>query len=107
MIVTMVTAICTMSLLNISGKAVHIMSSMIPIFIIPIAVLDAVHILSEFFDRYQTSKDRRKTITGVMDALYTPMLYTSITTAVGFGSLKGESMRKLRSNLTKNRDSEK
>ena len=28
------------------------MSSMIPIFIMPIAVLDAVHILSDFYDRY-------------------------------------------------------
>jgi hypothetical protein len=87
MIVTMVSVICTMSLLIISGKTVHIMSSMIPIFIMPIAVLDSIHILSEFFDRYQATKDRRKTILGVMDALYTPMLYTSLTTAVGFASL--------------------
>lgn len=87
MIVVMVSVICTMSLLIISGKTVHIMSSMIPIFIMPIAVLDSIHILSEFFDRYQATKDRRKTILGVMDALYTPMLYTSLTTAVGFASL--------------------
>jgi predicted RND superfamily exporter protein len=87
LIIAMVSVICTMSLLVISGKTVHIMSSMIPIFIVPIAVLDAVHILSEFFDRYQATKDRRETITGVMDTLYTPMLYTSLTTAVGFASL--------------------
>jgi predicted RND superfamily exporter protein len=87
LIVAMVSVICTMSLLVISGKTVHIMSSMIPIFIVPIAVLDAVHILSEFFDRYQTTRDPRRTITGVMDTLYTPMLYTSLTTSVGFASL--------------------
>lgn len=87
MIVAMVSVIFTMSLLIISGKTVHIMSSMIPIFILPIAVLDSIHILSEFFDRYQEIKDRRKTILGVMDSLFTPMLYTSITTAVGFASL--------------------
>jgi predicted RND superfamily exporter protein len=87
LIVAMVSVVCTMSLLVISGKTVHIMSSMIPIFIVPIAVLDAVHILSEFFDRYQETRDPRKTITGVMDTLFTPMLYTSLTTAVGFASL--------------------
>lgn len=87
MIVAMVSVICTMGLLIATGNTVHIMSSMIPIFIMPIAVLDAVHILSEFFDRYQETKDRRKTITGVMDTLFTPMLYTSLTTAVGFASL--------------------
>jgi len=53
----------------------------------PIAVLDAVHILSEFFDHYQESKDRRKTILSVMRTLFKPMLYTTLTTAVGFASL--------------------
>ena len=87
MIVAVVAVICTMGLLIATGNTVHIMSSMIPIFIMPIAVLDAVHILSEFFDRYQESRDRRKTILGVMDTLFMPMLYTSLTTAAGFASL--------------------
>ena len=87
MIVAVVSTICTMGLLVATGNTVHIMSSMIPIFIIPIAVLDAIHILSEFFDRYQQTRDRKKTITGVMETLFTPMLYTSLTTMVGFASL--------------------
>lgn len=87
MIVAVVSVVCTMGLLIATGNTVHIMSSMIPIFIVPIAVLDAIHILSEFFDRYQETKDRRKTIVSVMDALFIPMLYTSLTTAAGFASL--------------------
>ncbi|MDY6823699.1 MAG: MMPL family transporter [Thermodesulfobacteriota bacterium] len=87
MIVALVCVIMTMGLLVATGNTIHIMSSMIPIFIMPIAVLDAVHILSEFFDRYQETKDRRKTIIEVMNTLFMPMLYTTITTAVGFGSL--------------------
>ena len=46
MIVAMVSVIFTMGLLIVTGNTVHIMSSMIPIFIMPIAVLDSVHILS-------------------------------------------------------------
>ncbi|MBN1256231.1 MAG: MMPL family transporter [Planctomycetes bacterium] len=87
MIVAVVCVIQTMGLLVTTGHTIHIMSSMIPIFIMPIAVLDAIHILSEFFDRYQESKDKRETILKVMDTLFTPMLYTSLTTAVGFASL--------------------
>jgi len=87
MIVAMVSVICTMSLLVITDNTVHIMSSMIPIFIMPIAVLDAIHILSDFFDRYPRTRDRRATILNVMKDLFTPMLYTSLTTAVGFASL--------------------
>ncbi len=87
MIIAMVSVICTMGLLVVTGNTIHIMSSMIPIFIMPIAVLDSIHILSDFFDRYQETKDRRKTMENVMRALFVPMLYTSLTSAAGFLSL--------------------
>ncbi|MHC5035059.1 MAG: efflux RND transporter permease subunit, partial [Planctomycetota bacterium] len=87
MIVALVSVVVTMGLLIGLGYTVHIMSSMIPIFIMPIAVLDAIHILSEFFDRYQATRDRRATILRVMQELFVPMLYTSLTSAAGFASL--------------------
>lgn len=87
MIVAMVSVICTMGLLIGTGYTVHIMSSMIPIFIMPIAVLDSIHILSEFFDRYREIGNRRETIFKVMGELFMPMLYTSLTSAAGFASL--------------------
>lgn len=85
--VAMVAVIFSMGLLIATGNTLHIMSSMIPIFIMPIAVLDSIHILSEFFDRHKKSQDRRVTIIGVMDTLFKPMLFTSLTTAIGFLSL--------------------
>ncbi len=87
MILAMVCSLTTMALLIISGNTIHIMSSMIPIFIMPIAVLDAIHILSDFFDEYQKRKDRRETILYVMQHLFTPMLFTTLTTMAGFASL--------------------
>lgn len=87
MIIAMVSVISTMGLLIGLGYPVHIMSSMIPIFLMPIAVVDSVHILSEFFDLYTKEKGRRKTATEVMGDLFTPMLYTSLTSAAGFASL--------------------
>jgi len=87
MIVAMVSVICTMGLLIGTGNTLHIMSSMIPIFLMPIAVVDSIHILSEFFDTYRHTRDRRKTTERVMDELFMPMLYTSLTSAAGFASL--------------------
>lgn len=87
MIVAMVSVISTMGLLIGMGYPVHIMSSMIPIFLMPIAVVDSVHILSEFFDLYTKKKGRRKTAIEVMSNLFMPMLYTSLTSAAGFASL--------------------
>ncbi len=87
MIVAMVSVISTMGLLIGLGFPVHIMSSMIPIFLMPIAVVDSVHILSEFFDLYTKEKGRVGTVKEVMSNLFTPMLYTSLTSAAGFASL--------------------
>jgi len=87
MIIAIVSVIGAMGLLISTGHTVHIMSSMIPIFLMPIAVVDSVHILSEFFDRYPSIGDRRKTCRAVIDTLFMPMLYTSLTSAAGFASL--------------------
>lgn len=86
-LMAVVCAVQTMSLLVISGNTIHIMSSMIPIFIIPIQVLDDIHVISEFFDRYRQVGDRRETLIEVMETLFWPLLFTSLTTTAGFASL--------------------
>ena len=87
MALTMLSVIWTMGLLIGSGFSLHIMSSMIPIFLMPIAILDSVHVLSEFFDRYPRYKDKRKTLRAVYQELFLPITFTSLTTAVAFASL--------------------
>ncbi|MCW5212901.1 MMPL family transporter [Desulfobulbus sp. TB] len=87
MIIAVCTVIITMGMLIGTGHTLHIMSSMIPIFIMPIAVVDSVHILSEFFDAYQQRKNRKKTLIHVLGHLFKPMLFTSLTSAAGFASL--------------------
>lgn len=69
------------------GYPVHIMSSMIPIFLMPIAILNDVHVLSEFADRYGAIRDKRRTLLVVMEELYLPSFLAPLTTAVGFASL--------------------
>jgi len=83
----MLSIIWIMGLLIGAGYKVHIMSSMIPIFLMPISVVDSIHILSEFFDEYSGGTGRKETFSKVFDKLMTPMLYTSITSTVGFASL--------------------
>lgn len=87
MLVALFSIIFTMGLLIGLGFDVHIMSSMIAIFLMPIAVADAVHILSEFYDTYPRFKDKAKTIRHVVGHLFMPMFFTSLTTMAGFASL--------------------
>lgn len=87
MLVAVVTITWTMGLLIGLGYTVHIMSSMIPIFLFPIAVLNSIHIISAFHERYQRYKHLKTTIQHTMEELFAPMLFTSLTTVVGFASL--------------------
>lgn len=85
LMIAMVSVLITMGLFIGTGNTLHIMSSMIPIFIMPIAVLDSVHVISHFYDSYDG--DRRKALLHSMKDLWRPMLFTSLTTSVGFASL--------------------
>ncbi|WP_439509577.1 efflux RND transporter permease subunit [Marinimicrobium koreense] len=87
MIVSVSTVLITMGALIGAGFTVHIMSSMIAIFLMPIAVVDSVHIMSEFADRYRKGSSVRQVVTEVMGHLFTPMLFTSVTSSIGFLSL--------------------
>ena len=87
MIVAIVSVVATMGLLIGLGFNVHIMSSMIAIFLMPISVADSVHILSEFYDTYPQFRDKSATVKHVVGHLFYPMLYTSLTTIAGFASL--------------------
>jgi hypothetical protein len=87
MVVAMMSVIWTMGLLILTGNTVHIMSSMIPIFLMPIAVLNSIHMISEFHDRYKAYKHKDTTIRHTVNELFVPMLFTSLTTVTGFLSL--------------------
>ncbi|MCP4566730.1 MAG: MMPL family transporter [FCB group bacterium] len=87
MIVAVTSIIWTMGALVWTGNSVHIMSSMIPIFLFPIAVLNSIHIISEFHDHYGKNKHKEKAIRHTIGELFKPMLFTSATTVVGFLSL--------------------
>ncbi|HDO36048.1 MAG TPA: RND transporter [Nitrospirae bacterium] len=87
MILAMFAVIWTMGAMIGLGYTVHIMSSMIPVFLMPIAICDSVHILSDFHEKLPRLRDRKKAILQVYEELIKPMFFTSATTAVGFSTL--------------------
>ncbi|NNE44492.1 MAG: MMPL family transporter, partial [Gemmatimonadetes bacterium] len=87
MIVAMMTVLWTMGALVGTGFTVHIMSSMIPVFLMPIAVLDSIHILSEVHDQRSRFRSMKETMEHVLNHLFMPITLTTITTMVGFSAL--------------------
>lgn len=86
MVIATVTVVVALGSMIALGFPVHILSSMLPIFLMSISICDSIHVLSEFFDVYTVEKGRKDSIKEVMGTLFLPMLYTSLTTAAGFFS---------------------
>lgn len=84
--VAMVASTWSMGLLVGVGQPVHIMSSMMPVFLMAIAT-DSIHIFNEFYFRLRESPDRRRAILDTMQVVGPPVRYTALTTAAGFGVL--------------------
>ncbi|OGC76026.1 MAG: hypothetical protein A2Z27_05550 [candidate division Zixibacteria bacterium RBG_16_50_21] len=75
-----------MGLLIGLGFPVHIMSSMIPVFLMAIST-DSIHIFNEFYFRFNEIKDKKRAVIDTMDSVGVPVRYTALATAVGFGVL--------------------
>ena len=86
LLIAMVSVIWTMGLMVWLRIPVHIMASMTPVFLMSYGVVDGVHVLSEFRDKLRHA-GKRQAILEVMTELKLPMLFTSLTTMVGFASL--------------------
>jgi uncharacterized protein len=84
--VAMLASLCSMGLLVAVGQPVHIMSSMMPVFLMAIAT-DSIHIFNEFYFRLKETPDRRRAVLETLQTVGPPVRYTALATAAGFGVL--------------------
>ncbi|MBI3961596.1 MAG: MMPL family transporter, partial [Deinococcus sp.] len=87
MMVALLSVIWTMGLMIGLGFPVHIMSSMAPVFLMAYGVGDGIHLLSEYHDRRARGEGRIPAVRETLRELWTPVLYTSLTTVAGFASM--------------------
>ncbi|MBI2505691.1 MAG: MMPL family transporter [Candidatus Latescibacteria bacterium] len=86
MAVAMISVIWSMGLLIGLGFPVHIMSSMIPVFLMAIST-DSIHIFNELCFRFKEVKNKRQAILDTMAVVGAPVSSTAFAAAAGFGSL--------------------
>ncbi len=86
MSVAFLSIIWSMGLLIGLGYPVHIMSSMIPVFLMAIAT-DSVHIFNEFYFRLKEIRNKKQAILETLTVVGPPVRYTALATAAGFGVL--------------------
>jgi predicted RND superfamily exporter protein len=66
---------------------IYIAGTLVPPILMAIGCADGIHILERYFDQASGMSSRDEVIVSTMVALWRPVLFTSITTAIGFGSL--------------------
>jgi predicted RND superfamily exporter protein len=71
---------------------IYISGTLIPPIILAVGCADGIHILERYFDEARKTPDKNAAIVATMSALWRPVVFTSLTTAIGFGSLMFGSM---------------
>lgn len=90
LLIAIFSLIWTLGLMAACDVKQNIITSMMPVFIISIAVCDAIHFLADYYRNLPSNPDRQARIDtafSVMQQLFWPMFVTCMTTLVGFFSL--------------------
>ena len=90
LLIAVVALFWTLGLMAAAGVKQNIVSSMLPVFIIAIAVCDAIHFLSTYYRLLPHNPDRAARTQAASEALrklFWPMLVTTVTTVAGFFAL--------------------
>lgn len=90
LLIAIFSLIWTLGLMAACGVKQNIITSMMPVFIISIAVCDAIHFLADYYRHLPPNPDRQARVEAAfscMKQLFWPMFVTCMTTLVGFFSL--------------------
>lgn len=76
-----------MGFLGVSGRELNAMAALYPVLMIIVGTSDVIHIMSKYIDELRKGVGRREAIRTTVKEIGLATLLTSITTAIGFGSL--------------------
>jgi hypothetical protein len=92
MLIVWFTVLFTVAAITLSGGYLEIMSSTIAPILLCVGVADSIHMISKFDDAVQNGMKQRKAIIEMLITLGSATFLTSITTAIGFGTLMTSSV---------------
>lgn len=93
MISIVVTSVWTMGLVAMTGTSLNMVTVALPAVLSVLALANGIHIASSFAMERLHSDDSRDAMGRTLRRLIKPAVFTSVTTAVGFGSLSLSGMQ--------------
>ncbi len=94
--VTIIALTIVLGIMAVTGSPITMLFSMIPSIILGIGIATAVHVITEYQIHLRKGEDNKTAIINAVKLVGFPCLFTSITTAIGFGSLITSSMSVMR-----------
>jgi len=95
-IVVMVTAIWLLSIMELLGKPINVITTLLPCILFVVGVSDVVHIVSKYLEELRTGQQKIDALKTAFREVGMATLLTSITTAVGFLTLLTASIHPIR-----------
>lgn len=82
--VTLCSVVWTLGVMALMGFQMTIVSVVIPVILIAIVNADSIHILTRYQEALHDQSDKRQALLLALNTISEPVIYTSLTSAVGF-----------------------
>lgn len=96
MVVVVISVLWTLGIMNLLGKSIDIMCSMLPTMIFIAGMSDVVHFFSKYFEELAKGSERKKIYPMILKEVGFPTFLTLLTTVVGFLSLLFSSIQPIK-----------
>ncbi|MFH5885026.1 RND family transporter [Halalkalibaculum sp. DA3122] len=87
MLIVWLTILFTLAIMQLTGGYFEVMSSTIAPILLCVGIADSIHMISKYDDARTDGLDKRQSIVEMLLTLGSATFLTSITTAIGFGTL--------------------
>lgn len=85
--VVLLAVVWTMGLLSLLGRPIDLLTGIVPVIFIAMGSADGIHFMRRFYEARAAGAERREAVKITMREMGTPIVFTSITTMIGFASL--------------------
>jgi predicted RND superfamily exporter protein len=85
--VVLLARVWTMGLLSLLGRPIDLLTGIVPVILIAMGSADGIHFMRRFYEARGVGAERREAVRITMREMGTPIVFTSITTMIGFASL--------------------
>ena len=87
LITVIIAAVWTLGVMGLTGKQISLGTFMLPPLLLVIGSVQAMHVIAAYYEQIAAHREPAEAVVCAWRAVWTPLLISAFTTAVGFGAL--------------------